>query len=378
MSTLLRASVLVLGGAVLFAQEQASPNIDDLLRAAHASYSRGDFAGARTTMEQAWAIAQESPKDDPRRYDVLKLLSASLAAAGDYTAARDNIELAIHWRETVLGRTDPKLPADLTELALLCERLKEFPRALAILERVHTIHIQAGGEESATSADDLSNMAMIHMANHKPEVAAEVLQQAVEIRQKLLGADHPGLVPELDRLAAIRILNREYEQAERTYRQALLIRERFEGKDDADLISSVEGLAFSLFGQKKYDDAEPVYKRLLGLWETSMGPDYAMVAVTLDKLAMFYREQARWHESEEAAARADRVRVRGLATGLVQEATAQKALGDPQAALRLYRQALDVLDPSEKENDDLRQRIQAAIKEIVEGPDTKNIVGRAR
>jgi tetratricopeptide (TPR) repeat protein len=378
MIPLARVAFLVLGGVALFAQEQPSPDVDDLLSAGRTSYSKGDFAGARTAMEQAWTIAQQSPKDDPRRYSVLKQLSASLTAAGDYTAARDYIELAIHWRETVLGRADPGLPGDLAELAMLCERLKEYPRALAILERVHAIHVQTGGEETAVVADDLSHMAMIHLGNHKPELAADALREAIEIRQKLLGPEHPGLVPELDRLAAIRILNREYEPAEQTYRRALLIRERFEGRDDADLIASVEGLAFSLFGQKKYEEAESAYKRLLGLWETSMGPDHAMVAVTLDKMAMFYREQARWHESEEAAARADRIRVRGLANGLIQEATAQKALGDPQEALRLYRQALDVLDPSGKENDELRQRIQASIRELVEGPDAKNSVGRAR
>jgi tetratricopeptide (TPR) repeat protein len=373
-----RVAFLLFPGVILFAQDQPTPSIDELLASTRASYSKGDYASAQAAMELAWTLAQQSPKDDPRRYDVLKWLSASLSAAGDYKPARDYIELAIHFRETVIGRADPKLPADLAELAMLCERLKEYPRALAILERVHALHVQSGGEETAAVADDLSHMAMVHLENHKPELAGDVLQQALEIRQKLLGPENPALLLELDRLAAVRILNREYELAEQTYRHALLIRERFEGKDDADLISSVEGLAFSLFGQKKYDQAEPNYQRLLGLWETSMGPDHAMVAVTLDKMAMFYREQARWHESEEAAARADAIRVRGLANGLIQEANAQRALGDPQEALRLYRQALDVLDPSGKENDELRQRIQNGIREIVEGPDAKNAVGRAR
>jgi tetratricopeptide (TPR) repeat protein len=375
---LARVASLVFTSVVLCAQEQPSPSIDGLLSATRISYSKGDYTSARASIEQAWTLAQQSPKDDPKRYDVLKWFSASLSAAGDYATARDYIELAIHWRETIIGRTDPKLPGDLAELAMLCERLKEYPRALAILEHVHALHVQSGGEETAAVADDLSHMAMVHMENHKPELAGDVLQQAIEIRQKLLGSENPALLLELDRLATIRILNREYEQAEQTYRHALLIRERFEGKDDADLISSVEGLAFALFGQKKYEEAEPNYRRLLGLWETSMGPDHAMVAVTLDKMAMFYREQARWHESEEVAARADGIRIRGLANGLIQEANAQKALGDPQAALRLYRQALDVLDPSGKENDELRERIQDGIREIVEGPDAKNAVGRAR
>ncbi len=373
-----RVALLVFASAVLFAQEHPTPGIDELLSATRTTYSKGDYAGARAFMEQAWTLAQQSAKDDPKRYEVLKWLSASLSAAGDYNTARDYIEMAIHWRETILGRADPKLPADLGELAMLCERLKEYARALAILERVHALHVQSGGEDTGAVADDLSHMAMVHLENHKPDLAGEVLQQALEIRQKLLGPEHPALLLELDRLAAIRILNREYEPAEQTYRHALLIRERFEGKDDADLISSVEGLAFSLFGQKKYDEAEPNYKRLLGLWETSMGPDHAMVAVTLDKMAMFYREQARWHESEEAAARSDAIRVRGLANGLIQEANARRALGDPQEALRLYRQALDVLDPSGKENDELRQRIQNGIREMVEGPDAKNAIGRAK
>ncbi|MGD1092060.1 MAG: tetratricopeptide repeat protein, partial [Bryobacteraceae bacterium] len=248
---LARVASLVFTSVVLCAQEQPSPSIDGLLSATRISYSKGDYTSARASIEQAWTLAQQSPKDDPKRYDVLKWFSASLSAAGDYATARDYIELAIHWRETIIGRTDPKLPGDLAELAMLCERLKEYPRALAILEHVHALHVQSGGEETAAVADDLSHMAMVHMENHKPELAGDVLQQAIEIRQKLLGSENPALLLELDRLATIRILNREYEQAEQTYRHALLIRERFEGKDDADLISSVEGLAFALFGQKK-------------------------------------------------------------------------------------------------------------------------------
>ena len=80
----LRARVvfLVLTSPVLFAQEQPSPSIDELLSATRTSYSKGDYANARSSIEEAWTLAQQTPKDDPRRYDVLKWFSASLSAAG--------------------------------------------------------------------------------------------------------------------------------------------------------------------------------------------------------------------------------------------------------------------------------------------------------
>ena len=343
-------------------------DIDGLQKSARESYAKGDYAAARQSLEQAWEhIQQAEPADpkDPKRYDILKQLSGVLSAAGDYAAAQNYVELAINWRETAISRDDPKLADEWIELATLCQRQKDFARALALLQRAQYAHIRDSGADSLPVADDFSRMALVYVDDHKPALAAEPLERAIQIRETVMGAEHPAILAELDRLGAIWINLREYPKAEVTYRRALVIRQRLVGPNDAGLIQSVEGLAYALFGQKKYAEAEPFYKRLLTLWVLSTGdPTHPMVALTLDKVAVFYRAQDRWPDGTDAADKANALRQLFLSSGLAQEATLREAHGDNKDAVRLYFQALGVLDESRPEHAALRQEIEKNLREL--------------
>jgi tetratricopeptide (TPR) repeat protein len=358
----MRAPWLMLLPLALLAQETS---IDALQKSARESYANGDYTAARQNLEQAWEQVQQAEPKDPRRYDVLKQLSGVLSAAGEYASAQYYVELAINWRETVISRDDPKLADEWIELATLCQRQKDFARSLALLQRAQYAHTRDNGADSLTVADDFSRMALVYSDDHKPALAADPLERAIQIRETVLGAEHPAILAELDRLGTILINLRDYPKAETTYRRAMVIRQRLLGPNDAGLIQSVEGLAYALFGQKKYAEAEPFYKRLLTLWVLSTGdPTHPMVALTLDKVAVFYRAQDRWPDGTDAADQANALRGLFLASGLSQEATLREAHNDNKDAVRLYRQALSVLDPKRPEHTALRQEIEKDLKEL--------------
>jgi len=342
---------------------QEPPDIDALLKTAHAAYRKADYAAARKSFEEAWTAADALPTGDPKRYEILKELSGVLSASGDQDAAEKYIELAINWRENAVGREDPLIAGDLVELATICERRKDFDRAIAILQRVVGMHTKAKGNmENADVADDFSRIALVQSAQNKPEAAIPTLLAAIGIREKVLGADSPGLLPDLDRLGAAQIATRVYEEAEATFRRALMIRERIEGSQSPDLLTTLDGLAYSLFGQKKYDEAEPFYKRLLNLW--LLIGNLPMIADTNEKIAVFYREQKKWDEGTEAAANAIALRTLVSAVGLSTEATAWIAHGDKPHAIELYRKALATLDPNRKDHDGLRDQIEHVLGEL--------------
>lgn len=233
--------------AVLFliAGALTAQGVEQLQQSARAAYSKGDYASARQSLDQAWKLLQPSPASDPQRYQVLKQLSATLSASGDYAAAADYVGQAIDWREKAIGPDDPKLPGEWIELATLCQRLKDFPRALSLLQLSMSAHVRDGGMTSLAVADDLSRMALADVDEKNPQrdpnLAARELVHAIEIRETVLGAEHPAILSELDRLAAIQLRLRDYENAESTLRRALVIRERLVGPVSADLISTVEG-----------------------------------------------------------------------------------------------------------------------------------------
>ena len=357
----MRAILFVLSTVVL--AQAPPPDIDALLKTANAAYRKADYAAARKSFEEAWAAAGELPQSDPKRYEILKDLSGVVSAAGDQDSAENYIELAINWRETVIGREDPLIAGDLIELATICERRKDFDRSIAILQRVVGIHTKARGSfENTDVADDFSRIALVQAAQNKPEAEIVTLLTAIGIREKLLGTDSPGLLPELDRLGSAQITTRVYNDAETTFRRALVIRERIEGTQSPDLLTTLDGLAYSLFGEKQYDDAEVFYKRLLMLWR--LVGNLPMIADTDEKIALFYREQKKWDEGTAAAADAIALRAMVSAVGLSTEATAWITHGDKAHAIELYRKALTLLDPNRKDHDGLRDQIEHVMAEL--------------
>jgi tetratricopeptide (TPR) repeat protein len=349
----------------LAAQEPA-PDIPTLQKDGNASYMKGDYEGARQSFLKAWELAQQTPPDDPQRYDILRRLTSVRAAAGEFADADNYLQMAINWREQVLGQNDPKIADDLLVSVGLCRGMKNFDRAHLVLGRVMGLHRVAFGPDSSAVADDFSRAAQLYMVEVNVPAAINSLNTALTIRGKTVTPLDPSLVPDLDRLAGAYIVTRDYPKAEDAYRHALVIRETLYGKEDADLIASVDGLAYAVFGQKKYDEAEPIYQRLIGLWIKSVGDDHPMVAMALDKVATFYADQKKYDQAREAQERANAIRAHFLAIGLSVAATEQTIEGNKDAALALYRRAFVVLDPPNP----IYQELATNIAEIIKNTET--------
>ena len=357
--------------ASLTAQEEPAPTIPQLTKDGDAAYLKGDYDAALQTFTRAWELAQATPKDDPVRYDILKRLTSVRAAAGEFADADNWLQQAITWRENTLGWKDHKIADDLLISVGLCRGMKDFDRALVILRRVQSLHVEAYTLDSPMVADDFSRMGNIYAEQKNIDSAVGSITAALAIRTKLSGPLDPVLIPDLDRLGEYNTLMRAYDQAEEAFRHALVIRETLYGKTHPDLISTVDGLAYALFGQQKYDEADPVYQRLIGLWESSVGKDHAMVAVALDKVAAFYSAQKKYPEVREALERSTAIRARFLAMGISQQAIQAFTEEQTEQVKAFYRRGLAVLDPPNPINDDLRAQFEGMLKAI-EAPPPKS------
>ena len=351
------------GGAPTVAPTVA-PTIPQLAKDGDALYLKGDYEAARLAFTSAWELAEQTPKDNPVRYDILKRLTSVRAAAGEFADADNWLQQAITWRENTLGQKDHKIADDLLISVGLCRGMKDFDRAQAILHRVQSLHVEAYTFNSGAVADDFSRIGGVYAEQKKIDAAINSIDAALAIRTKLGGPLDPALISDLDRLGEYHTMMRAYDLAEAAFRHALVIRETLYGKTHADLISTVDGLAYALFGQKKYDAADPVYQRLIGLWESSVGKDHAMVAVALDKLAVFYAAQKKYPEVRDALERSTAIRARFLALGLSQQATQAFTEGHLDQVKAFYRRGLAVLDPPNPINEDLRAQFEGMLKAL--------------
>jgi len=355
-------AVLTVGLGPIAAGQDPAAEIPALMKAGDTSYLQGDYDGARDAFLQAWDRAQQTPPENPVRYDALKKVAAVRAAAGEFEDADNYVQMAIQWRETANGKDDPKIADDLLESVNLHRGMKDYGHALTIMTQVLGMHVKASTFQSTQVADDFSRFAQIQMEYQKPEDAAGSLATALSIRTELVGPLDPSLMYDLDRMGTVTIALRQYDKAEQAYHHALVIRESLYGKEHADLIATVDGLAYACFGQKKYDVAEPIYQRLVALWVKSVGAEHPVVAMTLDKVATFYADQKKYDQAKEAADRANAIRTHFLANGLAQQATEQLAEGNKPEALALYQRALKVMDPPDPIYAELRSDTEAIVK----------------
>lgn len=354
---------LVAALTVAMAQDPVDqPDIQTLMDAGYTRYMHGEYDAAREQYSGALKLAEQGPADNPQRYEILKRLTAVQAATGDFAGADRYLQAAMGWRERTFGKDDPLITADLLQEVAFCRSLKEYERALALVNTLLERHTAASKFESVEVADDYSRMAQILLEQKKPDDAINPLHTALGIRTRLFGPLDPSLVYDLDRLGTVQTALRAYPESEEAFRHALVIRESLYGKMHADLIATVDGLAYAYFGEKKFDEAEAAYRRLVGLWEASVGPEHPMVALALDKVAIFYSEQKKYDQVKEAADRATAIRAHFLGNALAEQAAEQMSEGNKDAALALYRRALTVLDPPHP----MYAKMRAQIEELLD------------
>ncbi|MFN7921030.1 MAG: tetratricopeptide repeat protein [Bryobacteraceae bacterium] len=331
-----------------FANQDPVPEFEKVLQAGRDAYSRGQYASSLATFEKAWKLVEQADFKDPKRYDALEALTSANIALKKYDEAEAWLQLAINWREVAISRTDPSIADEYVKLIGILRGKKEFERALFVAQQARFMRWRPGMSENIRLAEDTARLGLIHLDMEQPDAALDDYRQALGVLDRVIGPDHPQVLPMLDRVGELENSQRAYDRAEATFRRALVIRERIHGGDHADLIATLDGLAYSLFGQRRYDDAEPVYKRLLGIWEVSAGPEHPMVALTLDKIATFYSEQGKLEESQAAVDRSLAIRTGFLTGALSEEAKRQLVRERKAEAKAVFTQAVDAMEVERK------------------------------
>lgn len=112
-------------------------------------------------------------------------------------------------------------------------------------------------------AATLNNLAVLYGKRGKYKEAEPLCQRALEIREKVLGTNHPDVAKQLNNLALLCQNQGKYEAVERYYRRALAIYEGQLGPDNPNVARTKNNLASCYLKQGKYAEAETLYKEIL-------------------------------------------------------------------------------------------------------------------
>jgi CHAT domain-containing protein/Tfp pilus assembly protein PilF len=140
-------------------------------------------------------------------------------------------------------------------------------------------------------------------------------EQALALREAVLGGTHPDVATSLDMLGRHRLLQGDAVRAEALLQRALAIREAALDKNHPEIARTLNTLARLYADQGLYSRAEPLYARALAIREAAFGQKHPLVAEVLNNLANLYVAQRLYARAEPLYARALAIREAVLGKG---------------------------------------------------------------
>ncbi|BHF71994.1 microtubule motor activity [Sparganum proliferum] len=186
----------------------------------------------------------------PARLRTLHNLVIQYASEGRYEVAVPLCKQALDDLEKSSGRDHPDVATMLNILALVYRDQCKFKEAANLLNE-------------ALVAATLNNLAVLYGKRGKYREAEPLCKRALEIREKVLGSDHPDVAKQLNNLALLCQNQGKYEEVERYYQRALEIYISALGINDPNVLKTKNNLASAYLKQAKYEEAEALYKEVL-------------------------------------------------------------------------------------------------------------------
>ncbi len=248
------------------------------------------------------------------------------------------------WAEHAVRAVNSAFPSVKYETWPECERLLPHARVCAEL-------IKQWGMAFREAAQ-LLNQAGWYLRDRGQYVEAQPLyQQALTIRERILGPEHDEVASSLTNLAELYHNQGKYAKAESLYQRALAICEKSLEPDDPEIARTLNNLATLYRAQGKYGQAEPLHQRALTILEEVLEPEHPDVALSLNNLALLYQAQGKYGQAEPLHKRALAIREKvfesehpEVAQSLNNLALVYQAQGKYGQAEPLYQRALAILE----------------------------------
>jgi tetratricopeptide (TPR) repeat protein/tRNA A-37 threonylcarbamoyl transferase component Bud32 len=152
--------------------------------------------------------------------------------------------------------------------------------------------------------------------------ATPLLTEALKLREKHLGPEHPDTVLSLHNVARLTHLRGDYFEGEKLYRQALALWLKMTPLPEAQLADTEFNLGWLLLDMEQYDDSAEMYRRAVDRRVRVFGEKHREVAVARFGLAGAYVEQGDYLKALNEFKFAQEIARKQEGSGKLAEATA--------------------------------------------------------
>ena len=233
-------------------------------------------------LAQASASNQARPdnKPDPDLKVRTALDRAAERIAGKFNK-QPSVEAAV---QLTIGKT-------YGDLGLYTQAEKHLERALEIRRRVL-------GEEHVGVLDTMDVLGTLYVKEAKYEQAEQLLTKALQMSRRTAGEQHPQTLTAMNSLGRLHMMQGKLSEAEPLYVSALDGRRRVLGEQHRDTLESMDGLASLYWREGKYAQAEPVRANVLELQRRILGDEHPDTLTSMNNLALLFSYQGKYVQAE--------------------------------------------------------------------------------
>ena len=180
----------------------------------------------------------------------------------------------------------------------------ELAPARAVLERALAINEKALGADHTSVAIDVNNLGSVLKDQGDLEGAKECFQRALAINEKALGSDHTSVAIDVNNLGSVLNYQGDLEGAKKCYQRALAIDEKALGPEHTSVARDVNNLGSVLNYQGDLEEAKKCFQRALAIDEKALGPEHTSVAIDVNNLGLVLQTQGDLEGAKECFERA--------------------------------------------------------------------------
>lgn len=226
---------------------------------------------------------------------------------GDYEAAQQAAQRGFLLASTI---GDNKLGADAAgqQAWLFGWRLEQHDEAMFWGHLEGVLLDRAGvPNDDLRRAKHFKNLGTIYLAQSSLDRAREHYERALELREQVLGPEHPAVADAMSNLGIIYGTEGANERAEEVFIRTLKIRERAFGTEHPDVASSLNNLGNVYKNLGTYDKAKGSFEKALDIREKILDKNHPLIARTLGNLGEIYLQQGAYVEARDCYQRASEV-----------------------------------------------------------------------
>ncbi|MEM9454354.1 MAG: tetratricopeptide repeat protein [Myxococcota bacterium] len=314
--------------------------LDEVLVAVKAKYAAGKYEDGLRLADEV-ADKGEALDYEPLMARAWQQQGRLRIEMGEYEAAVSALKRAFR-ASVAQTMTAEAADASVSVMRVLGESLARHEEARGWAEYAEPLSRAAGTDDARVKY--LNDLGIVAHSQGKYEEARDLCEQALAIREKVHGLDHPNVVASLESLGNVAKSQARYEEAHDFHERALAIREKALGPAHPHVATSFNNLATLAESQGEYEKARDFFGRALTILDRALGSDHPTVAASLNNLGNVAESQGEYEEARDFFERALAIREKALSSDHPNVAASLRDLGRVVQSQGEYEEARDFFE----------------------------------